>query len=75
MILKIIIFAVLIAVIYFKFFHKSLPKEKKSGKKGSDANEEIMVECSKCGTYISNNEAIIKDNRYYCSTECERIAS
>jgi len=70
MILKILIFAVLIAVIYFKFFKKPLARKPKEDKKSKNGTEEIMVECKQCGTYISNKEAIIKNNSFYCSQEC-----
>jgi len=74
MILKLIIFATLIAVIYFKFFKKPSLKKPKQNKEDSNTTEEIMVECKQCGTYISNKEAIIKDNQYYCSTECAKVS-
>jgi len=70
MILKLIIFATLIAVIYFKFFKKPSLKNKKN----SATTEEIMVECEQCSTYISNKEAVIQDTRYYCSDECAKVS-
>jgi len=76
MILKIMIFATLIAVIYFKFFKKPLARKPSQDikKKSKDKSEEIMVECKECGTYISNTEAIIKDGDYYCSQECVKAS-
>ncbi|MBX7490913.1 PP0621 family protein [Helicobacter turcicus] len=64
--LKWILFALCIVGIYFFFFKK--PKtihEKKEHKKDS-----IMLECATCGTYVSSDEAIIQDGKYYCSKEC-----
>ena len=55
---------ILVALILFFYFLKSNKKDfKKDG-------EEVMVECKKCGTFVSIKEAIIKDSNYYCSKEC-----
>lgn len=59
-----ILFTVLVLVaIYFIFF-----KKKKIKKQNADLEE--MIECKKCGTFASVNDAIEKDGRYYCSHEC-----
>jgi len=42
-------------------------KESKSDLKNSS---ETMVECQKCSTYISVDEALMSDGRYFCSKEC-----
>jgi len=67
MIFKLII---LIAIVYFIYralggsfsVPKSKPKESVD-----DSNE--LVECSKCGVYITKKEAIFKGGKYYCD-EC-----
>ncbi len=66
MLLKLLLLAVVIGIVYI-FFIKQKPK--KSEKKES-LGEEIMLECHRCKTYVSNKEAIIKDGRFYCSKEC-----
>ncbi|NPA03963.1 MAG: hypothetical protein GXO61_03790 [Epsilonproteobacteria bacterium] len=38
-------------------------------KKGSQETE-TMIECKKCGTFVSSEEAIKKGKDYYCSPEC-----
>ena len=66
---KLVIFVAVIAVIYYVFFRKKKP----SGNNGSQPTEkdgEIMVECTQCGTFVSADEAIIKEGRYYCSKAC-----
>ena len=63
--LKILFTVAILAAIYFIFFKK--PKNKN----GADANElEDMTECSKCGMFISENEAFEKDGKLFCSKEC-----
>jgi uncharacterized protein len=61
MLFKILLLAAVIGGIYY-FFIKKRPQISK--------DSEIMVECNKCGTFVSNKEAIIKDGKYYCSKEC-----
>ena len=63
MLFKILLLVAVVAAVYYFFIKKKpLPKE-----------SETMVECSKCGTFVSNKEAIIKDGRYYCSKECAEV--
>ena len=61
MLFKILLLAAVVGAIYYFFIKKkpSIPKD-----------SETMVECEKCGTFVSNKEAIIKDGKYYCSKEC-----
>lgn len=70
MFLKILVLILVLVVLYFIFFNKSLKKSKKEHKKDKKISSETMVECAKCGVYVSANEAIIKDGKYYCSSEC-----
>ena len=39
----------------------------------ADKDEEIMVACEKCGTYVSSKEAIIVGGKYYCSKSCAGV--
>ncbi len=67
-----ILVIVLIAVVYFFFIKsKSLPdQDQKRPKKKETLYEADMVECKKCGTYITLNEALLRDGEYFCSNEC-----
>ncbi len=67
MILKLIL---LIAIIYFlyKALGGSFSLPKKEPKESADDGNEL-VECSKCGVYITKKEAKIKFGKYYCD-EC-----
>ena len=61
MLLKIALFVAVLVLIYIFFFKNSKKGEmkKKSSKKVLEG--ETMVECKACSTFISHNEAIIKD--------------
>jgi uncharacterized protein len=75
MIFKFIILAVIIYIIYLTFFKKESVVARKEHKPRAKKEEdsEIMVECVKCGVFISSKEAIIKDGKYYCSKECAEL--
>ena len=67
--LKLLILAGLLYAVYFMYFKKTNSINQKS-KKDLDKTSETMVECKKCGTYISADEALIVDGNYFCSKEC-----
>jgi len=67
MFLKIVAFFAILFVIYLLFFKKSRNENiKKNDKLISDE----MVECPTCKTFVSQNEAIVSNGRFYCSKEC-----
>ena len=68
MILKLLIFAILGLLIY-KFLGGKLPT---FGKTAEDKklDDDTLVECKKCGTYVTIKESIIVNGEYYCSKEC-----
>jgi len=70
MILKLIIFAI-IAIYIYKLFGGKLPsfKDITKTKTKKDENIDTMVECCKCGTYITHQEAIVINGKFYCD-EC-----
>lgn len=68
MILKLLIFAVVGLVIY-KFFGGKLPTLGKSTEE-KKLDDDTLVECEKCGTYVTVKESIIVHGKYYCSKEC-----
>jgi uncharacterized protein len=74
LILKILVLAIVLVLVYFLFFKKTR-KDSVEDKRREDlkSGEETMVECKKCDTYISTKEAIIKNNEYYCSKECAGV--
>ncbi len=70
MLMKILLLAVVIFGIYYFFIKQKPIKNIKKETPKKDIDEDIMVECTKCKTYVSNKEAIIKNGKYYCSKEC-----
>ncbi len=66
MLFKLLLLAAIVAGVYYLFI-KPKPTLKRPDKRGE---EEELVECAKCKTFVSSKEAIIKDGKYYCSKEC-----
>ncbi len=82
MIFKLIILGLVLYGVYILFIRDGnlleQMKEKnrtagggKGGKKQEDV--ETVVECHKCGVYVSVDEAILKDGHYYCSKKCAEV--
>lgn len=67
MIFKFLAFLAVVFLIYIVFFKKN--REDKLKDRNNEISEE-MVECPKCGTYVSKSEAILSNGKYYCSKEC-----
>ena len=69
--LKLLLVIAVIAAVYFFFIKKSTPLTKERHDKKRDKEEdETLVECEVCSTYITTSEAIISSGKFYCSTEC-----
>jgi len=69
MLFKILLLIAIIAGVYH-FFIKTKPAKQNSNNSAKKDEEDIMVECEKCKTYVSSKEAIIKEGKFYCSKEC-----
>jgi len=69
MILKLLIFAIA-GVLIYRFFGGKLPSvPKPKSKTQKKLDEDTLVECSKCGTYVTIKESVIINGKYYCD-EC-----
>ena len=68
MILKLIIFAVAGYFIY-KLLGGQLPTIGTKSKAEKKLDEDTLVECSKCSTYVTVKEAVLMNGKYYCD-EC-----
>jgi len=71
MVFKLLALMAVIFLVYIVFFKKNRELNKKD--KNKDKYEEItdtLVECPKCGTYVSKDEAILSNGKYFCSSEC-----
>jgi uncharacterized protein len=69
MIFKFLAFAAVLFLVYIIFFKKN----RESNIKNQDKYDQItdtMVECPKCSTYVSKDEAILSNGKYFCSKEC-----
>ncbi len=79
MLLKFIIIAVVFFAIY-KLVGGKLPEIGGKGSRKKDTipkeedkkkiEEDTLVECEKCGTYVTYKESIIVKGKIYCSKEC-----
>lgn len=66
---KLLWFIIIIGGIYLIFFRPKKIKENKE-KNESEDNLLEMIECTQCKAYVSKKEAILKDNKCYCSPKC-----
>jgi len=79
MIMKLILLAAVVYGIYILFFRNGnivdKMREKRSGTspKKEEKDVDTVVECAKCGLYVSVDEAILKDGKYYCSKACAEV--
>jgi len=67
-ILKLIIFTIIGLAIY-KFLGGNFPKIGKTNNE-KKLEEDTLVECEKCKTYVTVKESLIINGKYYCSDEC-----
>ncbi|PNV84025.1 MAG: hypothetical protein C0627_02355 [Sulfurimonas sp.] len=76
MILKVLLVASVIALVYFIFIKKKPTLESsKKEKKKEEIKSSDMVECSSCKIYCELDDAILSNGKYYCSKECAEKAS
>ena len=68
MTIKLLIFAI-VAVLVYKFFGGKLPSLGKSPHE-KKLEDDTLVECATCHTYVTVKESIIIGGKYYCSQEC-----
>jgi len=67
MLLKILLLVGVVALVYFIFFKKK-PLTQTSPKEENASDE--MVACHSCGTYVTLEDALLSNGKYYCSQEC-----
>jgi len=68
MIFKVLVFGVVAYLVYSMFFKKN--REKNVKEHNGEYIEDTMDACPTCGTYISKDEAILSNGKYFCSQEC-----
>ena len=76
--LRVLLF-IIIAVMIYRFFGGRVPildKEEKDSQKEQEEIEKIesTSACAVCGTYVTEDDALIYQKKAYCSSEClERV--
>ena len=70
MILKILLIAAVIGVVYVMFFKKKTIATEHTEKKSKKPEVNDMIECENCHVYVEVKEAILSNGKYYCSREC-----
>lgn len=68
MFLKIVLLLIILYLLY-KAFGGSISLPKRKDKKEEAQDGDTLVECSKCGVYITKKEAKEKFGKFYCD-EC-----
>lgn len=66
MLLKLLLLIGLLSTVYFVFFKK----KSLTPPSNDHSQEEAMIPCATCGTYVQVKESFMKDGKYYCSREC-----
>jgi len=69
MIIKLIFLAIVLYGSY-KFLGGKFPNLKLKTKEEKKLEEDTLVECQTCSTFVTTKEAIIVKGNYYCSREC-----
>jgi len=69
MVIKVLILGIVLFGVYLLFFKKGREKDIQNKKKNDEITD-TMVECPKCGTYASKDDAILSSGKYFCSKEC-----
>jgi len=68
-ILKIILFAV-VALLIYKFLGGKLPTIGGKNPEEKKRDEDTLVACETCHTFVTLKESILINKKYYCSQEC-----
>lgn len=72
--LKYLLVIGVIAIIYFIFIKKKPAlghsKQESDTAKKEKVQSNDMVECSTCKIYCELDDALLSNNKYYCSKEC-----
>lgn len=68
MIVKLLIL-LLVGLAIYKFFGGKFPAFGKT-KEEKKIEEDTLVECKNCGTYVTLKESIVSEGKHYCSKEC-----
>ena len=70
MIFKILAVLAVLFLVYLVFFKKNREQTISKNKKKDEKISDVMVECPTCKTYVSKEEGILSNGKFYCSKEC-----
>lgn len=72
MLMKALLLAGVLFIIYIMFFKKTDKVENTGRKKSKKPVQkgDIMMECEECETFVGEDDAVIKDGKFYCSKKC-----
>ncbi len=75
MLIKALALGAIFFVIYIIFFKKSNKEVQQTRKKSKkqEPRGDVMMECNECETFVNEDEAIIKDGKFYCSKKCAGV--
>jgi len=59
-----------VAVIVYRTLGGKIPVLDTEKKSHADLEDDTLVECATCGTYVTVKESIIVAKKHYCSKEC-----
>jgi uncharacterized protein len=68
MFLKLLLVAI-VGFLVYRFFGGKLPRFTRTIHQ-KKLDEDTLVECKKCHTYVTIKESLISSGAYYCSPEC-----
>lgn len=68
--LKLLLLIGVLVGAYYLFFKKQKSLTPPSP---DNTQEEAMIPCAECGTYVQVKEALMRDGKYYCSRECMEV--
>jgi uncharacterized protein len=67
--LKLIAIGAVLFLVYLLFFKKTRISNKDENNKYDEISD-TLVECPTCKVYVSKDEAILSNGKYYCSKKC-----
>lgn len=71
MLIKFLALVAVLFIIYVAFFKKN--KKEGHANKKKEITGDTMLECSQCGTFVTEDDSIIKDGKFFCSKECASL--
>ena len=68
--LKLILLGVVAVVVYRAFGGKVPLIDRDETPANGQPDDDTLVECTTCGTYVTIKESIVVAKKHYCSKEC-----